>query len=475
VINHSDTQQTIYDINNPFYWDRNSFNQELDRVYDICIGCRLCFNLCPSFPALFDAVDYAGDEKRFQAIEEGRISVPNTKEDYMNLPEGEHAKEASAEVEFRGEISDLTTAQRWEVIDLCYQCKLCDSVCPYTPGQEHEFQLDFPKLMIRAQAIRTKEHGIKTNDKFLSNTDFVIAIGSIFGSLLNVANRIGIIRFFMEKMIGIHRKRILPKFQPSTFQKWFTVHHATIAKPIDKVAIFGTCFTNAYDMELGKAAVEILEHNRVKCIYPPQQCCGAPYLSPGDFAGFKKQSQPNIDELSKWVDDGYKIVVTGPPTCSLTLKREYPDYLGLDEQVKKISENTFDISEYLVYLHKQEQLKSDFKHEIGTVNYHVSCHLKAQRIGIKGRDVLKLVPNTKVNLINRCSGMDGGWGMKTEFFEESLKVADRCVNDLGQKETDTVCSDCSLASHQLKQASGNEISPSHPILELHKAYGFSKN
>ena len=224
MINHSDTQQTIYDINNPFYWDRNSFNQELDRVYDICIGCRLCFNLCPSFPALFDAVDYAGDEKRLQAIEEGKISVPNTKEDYMNLPEGEHAIEASAEVEFRGEISDLTTAQRWEVIDLCYQCKLCDSVCPYTPGQEHEFQLDFPKLMIRAQAIRTKEHGIKTNDKFLSNTDFVIAIGSIFGPLLNVANRIGIIRFFMEKMIGIHRKRILPKFQSSTFQKWFTVH-----------------------------------------------------------------------------------------------------------------------------------------------------------------------------------------------------------------------------------------------------------
>ena len=162
MINHSDTQQTIYDINNPFYWDRNSFNQELDRVYDICIGCRLCFNLCPSFPALFDAVDYAGDEKRLQAIEEGRISVPNTKEDYMNLPEGEHAIEASTEVEFRGEISDLTTAQRWEVIDLCYQCKLCESVCPYTPGQEHEFQLDFPKLMIRAQAIRTKEHGIKT-------------------------------------------------------------------------------------------------------------------------------------------------------------------------------------------------------------------------------------------------------------------------------------------------------------------------
>ena len=158
-----------------------------------------------------------------------------------------------------------------------------------------------------------------------------------------------------------------------------------------------------------------------------------------------------------------------------SLKKEYPDYLGLDDKIKSISENTFDISEYLVYLNKKELLKKDFKHSLGTINYHVSCHLKAQRMGFKGRDILRLVPDTKINLVNQCSGMDGGWGMKSEFFDESMKVAERCVNDLNQKEHDTVCSDCSLASHQLKQASDDTMAPSHPIIELYKAYGFNEN
>ena len=231
--------------------------------------------------------------------------------------------------------------------------------------------------MTRAQAIRTRERGVKFNDKFLADTDFAGKLGSLFGPLINFSNKIRIVRFFMEKLIGLHRHRILPKFQTNTFSKWFKTHESSISDPIDKVVIFGTCFTNAHDVELGKASVEILEFNGVECIYPEQQCCGAPYLSPGDFKGFEKQTRPNVDELSQWVKDGYKIVVTGPPTCSLTLKKEYPDYLEMNEKIKSISENTFDISEYLVYLHKQGNLNTNFENEIGTVNYHVSCHLKA--------------------------------------------------------------------------------------------------
>ena len=475
MLNHSDTNNTVYDITNPMYWEKDSLYQEMDRVFDVCIGCRLCFNLCPSFPSLFDSVDNAGSRKRDIAEAEGRVGKALEKTDYMNLPEGQHAAESSIEVEFRGEVFDLSETERWKVVDLCYQCKLCDPICPYTPGKEHEFQLDFPKLMTRAQANRTKGRGIRNNDKFLANTDFTGKIGSIFGPILNISTRIGFIRFMMEKIIGIHRKRILPKFQINTFQKWFKTHQSNILDPIDKVVIFGTCFTNAHDVSLGKAAVQILEHNGVECIYPDQQCCGAPYLSPGDFDGFEKQAQPNVDELSKWVNEGYKIVVTGPPTCSLTLKKEYQDYMEMNENIQSISKNTFDISEYLIYLHKQGKLDTNFKNEIGSVNYHVSCHLKAQQMGFKGRDILKLVPNTNVNLINRCSGMDGGWGMKTEYFEPSMKVAERCVNDINKRDADTVCSDCSLASHQLKQASGGEVTASHPIIELHKAYGFSQN
>ena len=474
MLDHSNTDNTVYDIKNEKYWDNKSLYSEMDRVYDICIGCRLCFNLCPSFPSLFNSIDDAGKRKRDLAEIEGRVEKEVEKDEYLDLPEGEHASEASIEVEFRGEVTDLNESERWEVVDLCYQCKLCDPVCPYTPGKEHEFQLDFPKLMTRAQAIRTKKRGVKINDIFLSNTDFTGRVGSLFSPILNYFNSISIVRWMMQKMIGIHSERILPKFNGSTFKNWFDRHNTLIKKPIDKVVIFGTCFTNAHDVELGKAAVKILEHNNIECVFPPQQCCGAPYLSPGDFDGFQNQANPNIEELYDWVEKGYKIVVTGPPTCSLTLKKEYPDYIGLDQKVKTISENTFDISEYLVFLHKKEMLKTDFKNSLGTINYHVSCHLKAQRMGFKGRDVLRLVPDTKINLVNQCSGMDGGWGMKSEFFDESIKVAERCVNDLNQKEHDTVCSDCSLASHQLKQASNGELNPSHPIIELYKAYGFEK-
>ena len=474
MLDHSNTDNTVYDIKNEKYWDNKSLYSEMDRVYDICIGCRLCFNLCPSFPSLFNSIDDAGKRKRTIAETEGRVEKEIKKDEYLDLPEGEHASEASIEVEFRGEVTDLTESERWEVVDLCYQCKLCDPVCPYTPGKEHEFQLDFPKLMTRAQAIRTKKRGVKINDIFLANTDFTGKVGSLFSPILNYFNSISIFRWMMQKMIGIHSERILPKFNGSTFKNWFDRHNTLIKKPIDKVVIFGTCFTNAHDVELGKAAVKILEHNNIECVFPPQQCCGAPYLSPGDFDGFQNQANPNIEELYDWVEKGYKIVVTGPPTCSLTLKKEYPDYIGLDQKVKTISENTFDISEYLVFLHKKEMLKTDFKNSLGTINYHVSCHLKAQRMGFKGRDVLRLVPDTKINLVNQCSGMDGGWGMKSEFFDESIKVAERCVNDLNQKEHDTVCSDCSLASHQLNQASNGELNPSHPIIELYKAYGFEK-
>ena len=475
MLDHSNVENTIYDIQNSKYWDKMSLYAEMDRVYDICIGCRLCFNLCPSFPSLFESVDDAGNRKRLAAEKEGRVGKEIKKNEFLDLPEGEHASEASIEVEFRGEVTDLSDSQRWKVVDFCYQCKLCDPICPYTPGKDHEFQLDFPKLMTRAQAIRTKKRGVKTNDVFLSKTDFTGKVGSLFAPVLNYLNTVKIVRWLMQKIMGIHSKRVLPKFSGNTFENWYNGRNTIIKEPIDKVVIFGTCFTNAHDIELGKAAVKVLEHNNVKCVYPSQQCCGAPHLSPGDFDGFKKQATPNIEELNNWVEEGYKIVVTGPPTCSLTLKKEYPDYLELDEKIKAISDNTFDISEYLVYLNKENKLKKDFKSSLGTINYHVSCHLKAQKMGFKGRDVLRLVPETKVNLINQCSGMDGGWGMKSEFFDESIKVAEKCINDISQKNHDTVCSDCSLASHQLKQASNGGINPSHPIIELYKAYGLEKN
>jgi Fe-S oxidoreductase len=483
MINHSDTSQTVYDITDEKYWDSQSFNQELDRVFDICIGCRLCFKLCPSFPTLFDAVDQVGDKKRREAVAEGRVEEEDKDREYLNLAEGEHGVEASVEVEFRGEIDDLTQAQKWEVIELCYQCKLCDPVCPYTPDKEHEFKLDFPKLMMRAQAINSQENRKKTSDRFLANTDFSGKIGSLTAPITNFVNTNKFFRMLMHHVVGIHKDRILPKFHGETLEKWFhknnDSHSAPIENDNEKVVIFGTCFVNNNDPQVGQAAIEILKYNNVEVDYPEQQCCGAPYLSPGDFKGFKKQAIPNIVELVKWVDKGYKIVVTGPPTCSLTLKKEYPYIFGKDpeyaKQVQKISEHTYDISEYLMFLHKTEKLRTDFKNEIGSVNYHVSCHLKAQSMGFKSRDLLRLVPNTQIRLVNRCSGMDGGWGMKKEFFDESIKVGEKCVQDLDKKDADITCSDCTLAALQIYQASGERIQAEHPIETLYRAYGLNDN
>ena len=477
MINHSDTSQTVYDITASQYWDISSLNKEIERVYDICIGCRLCFNLCPSFPAIFDAVDNAGQRKRDEAVADGRASIEKVKDEYLDLPEGEHAAETSMEVEFRGEVSDMSDGEIWKVVDLCYQCKLCESVCPYTPGKEHEFHLEFPKLMTRAQAVRTRKNGISLSDKFLSNTDFIGKIGTAIPWLTNFVNKWSISRFIMEGIIGIHRKRVLPTFHKLSFKKWMGLNNYTgKISGVDKVVIFGSCYTNAHDPEVGQAAVEILCYNDIEVIYPDQQCCGAPYLSSGDFEGFKKQSSPNLIELAEWVDKGYKIVVTGPPTCSMTMKKEYPYILGKNKKIasaiQKVAENTFDISEYLMYLNKQGKLKTDFKHEIGSVTYHVSCHLKAQKMGFKSRDVLKLIPNTELRMINNCSGMDGGWGMKKENFDESIKVAKKCIEDIEKQSADITCTDCTLAGLQIHQVSSGRVKTEHPIIVLRRAYGF---
>ena len=482
MLNHSDTTHARYDINAPGYWDERSLETELSRVYDICVGCRLCWNLCPSFPALFDAMDAQGQRKRDAAQAAGKVGAAQARADYLDLPEGEHTAQASVESEFVGDVDQLTAKERWDVVDLCYQCKLCDPICPYTPDKEHHFALDFPRLMLRAQAVRTKKRGrIKAADKFLSNTDFTGWLGARFGWAINLANRIGIARWFMEKILGIARKRQLPAFARTPFKKWFDrypLEQATGAK--HKAALFVTCYTDANDPIVAQAAVKILEHNGVEVVVPPQQCCGAPYLSPGDFDGFKKQATPNVLEMSKWIDKGYTVVVTGPPTCSLTL-RDDTVYLkdgknsALAAMVDKVAANTKDISQFLMEMHKAGDLKTDFGQSLGTISYHLSCHLKAQRIGYKSRDLLKLVPDTQITVVDKCSGMDGGWGMKAEFFEASMAVADKLVKKIENSPAEHTCSDCTLAGLQIAQASDGRLQPDHPVVLLAQAYGLLEN
>lgn len=478
VIDHSDATNAIYDINSSAYWEPKSLQQEFYRIFDICVGCRLCWNLCPSFPALFNTIDHQADEKRRQAEIEGRVGAKIERVEFLDLPEGEHAVAASAEVEFVGAVTEMADSELWRVVDLCYQCKLCDPICPYTPDKDHHFQLDFPRLMLRAQAIRTKKRGKKMNDVFLSATDVTGKLGTLMAPVTNFMNRLGPARWMMEKVMGISRHRELPRFYAITFKKWFAKRASHQPGNNGKVALFITCYTNANDPGVGRAAVEVLEHNGIEVQVPEQQCCGAPHLSPGDFSAFKKQAQPNIDSLATWVDNGYQIVVTGPPTCSMTLRQDYTYASNGDpaqsEKIAKVAANTVDISQYLMQLHKAGKFNTDFVHELGEINYHLSCHLKAQKIGYKSRDLLRLVPGTKVNLIDQCSGMDGGWGMKAEFFDDSMKVASKLVNKLNRKPAEHTCSDCTLAGLQIKQASAGNLASKHPIILIHHAYGLDE-
>ena len=478
LLNHTDTSQTVYDIRAALYWDGDSLDAEMNRVFDICTGCRLCWNLCPSFPALFDSLDTQADARRQAAEEAGEIEAATERTDYLDLPEGAQAAEATGEALFTGTVEDLTQAEKWQVVDLCYQCKLCESVCPYTPDKEHDFQLDFPRLMLRSQAVRTRRRGRKLGDKILARTDASGRLGSLTAPFSNWGNRLWPVRYLMEKFIGISRRRQLPDFHRQTFAKWFRRHRRQVpipTEPVGKAVIFATCYTNANDPGVGREAVEILEHSGVEVQLAAPRCCGAPYLSTGDFDGFTKQALPNISELAGWVDRGYQIVVTGPPTCSLTLRQD-STYLdspeaGLSVEIAKVAAHTVDISQYLMSLHKGGSLRTDFVNELGEINYHLPCHLKAQRSGYKSRDLLNLVPGTTVNMIDKCSGMDGGWGMRTEFFDASMAIGKKLVAQLQKKPAQHTCSDCSLAGLQIRQASGGALDPQHPVRLLHHAYG----
>ena len=447
MFNQSDTTHTHYDIRRTGYWDATSLDRELDRVYDICAGCRLCWNLCPSFPALFGALDAQPDAPG----EGGKLGA---------------------------DVTALTESERWRVVDLCYQCKLCEARCPYTPDQGHEFLLDFPRLMLRAQAQRTRSRGKQRSDVFLGNPDATGRVGTALAPLSNLANRVGPFRFLLDKLVGISRHRVLPTFHRRTFARWYRKHAKNVRpnpEPAGRVVVFATCYTNANDPGVGRAAVEVLEHNDVEVQVASQRCCGAPHLSPGDFDAFRAQALPNVEELAGWVDRGYQIVVTGPPTCSLTLRQDY-SYLSdgdprMSEMIAKVAGHTLDISQYLMQLHKEGKLKTDFANELGEINYHLSCHLKAQKAGFKSRDLLRLVPGTKVVMVEKCSGMDGGWGMKSENFTESMKVAAKLVSALNQHPAPTTCSDCTLAGMQVRQATGGAIAPRHPVTMIHHAYG----
>jgi glycerol-3-phosphate dehydrogenase subunit C len=415
------------DIRQPEFWKLDKVDAELKRVYDICSGCRRCLSLCPSFKVLFDRID--------------------------------------SEV-VDGDVDGLPAADVKEVVDLCYQCKLCYNHCPYTPP--HRWQVDFPRLMLRARSAGARQKGVTLQDRFLGNTDLVGKLGSLAAPLSNWMSTLPPHRKLMEAVVGIHRNRNLPAFHRETFSRWFDRRKPMPVSARGRVALFATCSVEYNDPATGKATVAVLEKNGVDVSLVTQRCCGMPYLDGGAVDDAKRLIADNVRTLAAAVRDGREIVVPGP-TCSYMLKQEYP-WLDGSEDANLVAGHTRDLFEYLAALHTAGRLDTSFPNAPGTIAYQFPCHLKAQNLSTKSADVLRLT-GAQVETVEQCSRADGTWGMKKEYFELSMKLAQPLFRAVEAVAPQRVATDCPLAALQIHQGTGRAAQ--HPIRVLAEAYGLN--
>ena len=426
-----------YDPKHPQYLDEADLRGELTRVFDVCHGCRLCFKYCTSFPTLFEMIDRHDDQ------DAGR----------------------------------LTPAQQDQVVSECFQCKLCYVNCPYIP-ELHEWAIDFPRLMLRADAMRHSNHQVSVRDRVtnavMGHTDLMGRAATMAAPLANkmVGAKSGsLVRKAIEVASGVSAVRLLPPYARQRFTTWFKQRpKVRIAKRQGRVAVFPTCLVEYQQPQIGHDLVRVYERNGVECgLAEGTSCCGAPWLHSGDVEQFTKVATKNVKALAAAVRKGQDIVVP-QPTCGYVLKKDYIDYVGGDDATL-VSEHTFDASEYLMKLHKAEGtvLDTDFTGFVpGTVTYHTPCHLKAQNIGLKSRDLIKLT-GAKVKLVQQCSGIDGMWGLRAENTDISIPIAGKLAAEIRKAGGDVIAGDCHLANTAITEQTGE--TPMHPLQLIARAYG----
>ncbi len=436
------------DWRNPAFYDEAALNKELERVFDICHGCRRCFSLCNSFPTLFDAVD----------------ASPT------------------------GEVDGVEKKVFWEVVDNCYLCDMCFMTkCPYVPP--HPWNVDFPHLMLRAKALSARQEGLSFRNRTLAATDTVGSLAGIpvVAEIVNAVNRSAVGRVLLEKTLGVHREAPIPTFHSQTARKRLAgqlgtsrqsnAHRVDPATPqpteqtTGKVALFTTCYGNRNEPELGEDLVAIFEHNGIAMtLIAQERCCGMPRLELGDLEAVAKLKEFNIPQLKQAIDAGYDIVAP-IPSCVLMFKQELPLMYPDDADVQAVRKRVFDPFEYLMLRHRAGLLRTDFKATLGKVSYHVPCHLRVQNIGLKTRDVLKLVPDTTVDVIERCSGHNGTYAVKKEFRAASMKIGKPVMQRVQNAHPDHYTSDCPMAGHQIESGLTEAKAPDHPLKLLRIAYG----
>ena len=415
---------------------------ELERVFDICHGCRRCVSLCTAFPKLFDLIDEGAS----------------------------------------GEVDGVEKKMYWEVVDQCYLCDLCYMTkCPYVPP--HPWNLDFPHVMLRAKAVKFKQGKTGFRDKLLSSTDALgrlLAI-PVVAQTVNSLNRNGNVREVMDKVIGIHKDRRLPPYSPHTFRsKAAESRQSDVrdgASTPGKVAIFSTCYVNYNEPGLGHDLLKLLDHNDIPYVVVEKEaCCGMPKLELGDLDSVEKLKNINIPVLSGLAREGYAIL-TAVPSCTLMFKQELPLLFPNDADVLAVRKAMFDPFEYFVMRHRDGLLKMEFKIPLGKVAYHIPCHSRVQNVGQKTREMLQMVPGTSVTTVERCAGHDGTWGVKSEYFSNSMKIGRPVFLQMAECEPDFVSSDCPIAGRHIEQGieslDGEKRQPArreHPLSLLRIAY-----
>ncbi len=428
------------DWKNPQFYDALSCEKELERIFDICHGCRRCVSLCNAFPTLFDLIDAAGDAET--------AGVP--KESYGS------------------------------VVDQCYLCDVCYMTkCPYVPP--HPWNLDFPHTMLRAKAIKFKAGETNFRDKMLTSTDVVGKLASIpvVVQVVNAANKNSLARSAMESVLGVKKERWLPEYDSKHFRKTSgTVVAQTVTdgqRTPGKVAIFSTCYVNYNEPGIGHDLVKLLEHNEVPWVLAEKEaCCGMPKLELGDLDTVEKLKNINIPHLVKLVQAGYAIL-TPVPSCTLMFKSELPLMFPDDADVQAVAKAMFDPFEYFVQRNKDGLLKTEFPKPLGKVSYHIPCHSRVQNMGRKTEEMLKLTGAT-VNTVERCAGHDGTWGVKKEYYAMSMKIGTPVFKAMAKDEPDYISSDCAIAGRHIQQGmdeAGNagHAQKQHPLTLLRIAYG----
>jgi glycerol-3-phosphate dehydrogenase subunit C len=434
-ISYAPTSGLTYNPNEQKYWNRDALQLELDRAFDLCNGCRMCFKFCQSFPTLFDAVENAGDVRK----------LPKDKVE--------------------------------QVIDECFQCKLCYTQCPYTEAEGHEFKLDFPRLLMRANAIRRRQHGVPLRERVLSDPDTLGRVGTLLPMLTNAANQLHPHRVLMEKSLGIHRDKLLPDFAGDPFPDWARreLHGGDVSEAgTHRVVLFATCFVNWNKPQIGQAAFRVLRHNDCQVAVPKLSCCGMPALDGGDVPRAITAARENVTALLPWVDRGFAVAAINP-TCSLMMKEEYSELLDNDadpalrDAARRVAAATRDLGEFLFERRQAGEFKEDFQSTPdGPVAYHAPCHLRKQNVGFRGRDLMRRIPGAKPRLVTECCGHDGTWAMKTEYFQLSLKNGARAFDGMKDAAAELWTTECPLAAVQFKQACGQEAL--HPVEVLDRAY-----